>query len=73
MVYAQFYFHHCGKQQEACGDRSVIIIDARLSLRAQIDIAYKEMLIRCFNDFEIREAENLNRPYKIIYKRMIKG
>lgn len=43
MIYAQFYHYDLsGNLAEACGDRSVVIIDARLKPRTIGDIAADE-------------------------------
>ena len=76
MVYAQFYHPSAidsAKQVEACGDRSVIIIDGRLSLLNKIKIAYRTMLLRGYNDFDIRKADGFNLPFTILYKCLLEN
>ena len=75
MIYTQFYTVSAldnQKQIEACGDRSIIILDGRLSLKNKIKLSYQAMLLRGYNDFEIRKASNINRPFSILYKRLLK-
>lgn len=52
---------------EACGDRSVIILDARFKLNSDIKYCIDKMEKRGYSSFEIRKGEGLNRPYEVLY------
>jgi hypothetical protein len=71
MIYIQFYHPavtNPSKQFEACGDRSIIILDGRQSLKSHIHIALDELKRRNYSGVQIRKAENLNRPYKVLWE-----
>jgi hypothetical protein len=66
MIYAQFYSHNlAGKIDEATGDRSVVIIDARLSKRNIGSIAEAECLKRGYLAWRIFRGESFTRSDSI--------
>ena len=54
MIYAQFYHYDTtGKLAEACGDRAVVIIDARLRMATIGEIAAEECKKRGYDAWVI--------------------
>ena len=67
MIYAQFYQKAAwpaGQEKpiEAIGDRSVIILDGRLSIIRNIEIAGNECRARGYYGFAIFRSDNFQRP-----------
>ena len=59
MIYAQFYHYDLsGDLVEACGDRSVVIIDARLKSRTIGEIAEEECKKRGYDAWAIFRGES---------------
>ena len=59
MIYAQFYHYDLGgKLAEACGDRSVVIIDARLRMSTIGEIAAEECKKRGYVAWAIFKGES---------------
>lgn len=74
-LFAQFYDLCTGypsfkeedkKPIEACGDRSIIIIDGRLSISYAEEIARKECEKRKYIGYSIHKGENFLRSTEII-------
>ena len=60
MIYAQFYHYDLGGNlAEACGDRSVVIIDARLSNTTVGKIAEEECRKRGYEAWAVFRGESL--------------
>tara|TARA_R110000868_G_scaffold711_4_gene5133 strand:+ start:409 stop:675 length:267 start_codon:yes stop_codon:yes gene_type:complete len=66
MIYAQFYANNlAGKVDEAMGDRSVVIMDARLSSSTIGSIAEAECLKRGYLAWRIFRGESFTRSASI--------
>ena len=66
MIYAQFYTYNlAGELDEAMGDRSVVIIDARLSKSTIGSIAEVECLKRGYIAWRVFRGESFTRSYSI--------
>ena len=60
MLYAQFYIERNGKLIEPCGDRAVIILDARYRPETNTQIAREECEKRGFVAWSIHRGQFLN-------------
>lgn len=66
MIYAQFYHYDLsGNLAEACGDRSVVIIDARLKPRTIGEIAADECKKRGYVAWAIFKGESFTSSVKV--------
>jgi hypothetical protein len=66
MIYAQFYHYDTtGKLAEACGDRSVVIIDARLKPRTIGEIAAEECKKRGYVAWAIFKGESFTNSVRV--------
>ena len=67
MVYAQFYQKSAINSEviEACGDRSVIILDGRNSLSNWKELATKACFERDYLAFSLHKGVSFNRSVKI--------
>jgi len=66
MIYAQFYHYGLsGNLVEACGDRSVVIIDARLKSRTIGEIAAKECKKRGYIAWAIFKGESFTNSVRV--------
>lgn len=61
MLYAQFYQQHAGKVTEACGDRSVIILDARTPCGRYRDLVKAVARERGYVGFSLHRGESFTR------------
>ena len=67
MIFASFYQHPVNFGQadlspiEACGDRSVIIIDGRVSASSQVSIARTECAKRGYIGFSLHKGPTFTR------------
>ena len=73
MLYAQFYQKAAwptGSEKliEACGDRGVIILDARFAIVTNISIAIEECRKRGYLAYSLHRAENFNRRTTLVVK-----
>ena len=66
MIYAQFYHYDLsGNLAEACGDRAVVIIDARLRKATVGEIAADECEKRGYNAWAIFKGESFTNSVKV--------
>ncbi len=66
MIYAQFYHYDTtGKLAEACGDRSVVIIDARLRMATIGEIAADECKKRGYVAWAIFKGESFTNSVRV--------
>lgn len=66
MIYAQFYHYGLyGNLVEACGDRSVVIIDARLRNATVGKIAAKECKKRGYDAWAIFKGESFTNSVRV--------
>ena len=66
MIYAQFYHYGLsGNLVEACGDRSVVIIDARLKSRTIGEIAAEECKKRGYVAWAIFMGESFTNSVRV--------
>ena len=66
MIYAQFYHYDLsGDLVEACGDRSVVIIDARLKSRTIGEIAADECKRRVYIAWAIFKGESFTNSVQV--------
>jgi hypothetical protein len=66
MIYAQFYHYGLsGNLVEACGDRSVVIIDARLKPRTIGEIAADECKKRGYVAWAIFKGESFTNSVRV--------
>ena len=66
MIYAQFYHYDLsGNLVEACGDRSVVIIDARLKSRTIGEIAADECKRRVYIAWAIFKGESFTNSVQV--------
>lgn len=66
MIYAQFYRTDLqGQLAEGCGDRAVIILDGRRSLRFNLDLAAATALERGFEAYRLFKGETFTRSSPI--------
>lgn len=66
MIYAQFYHYDLsGNLAEACGDRSVVIIDARLKPRTIGEIAADECKKRGYVAWAIFKGESFTNSVRV--------
>ena len=66
MIYAQFYHYDlAGKLEEACGDRAVVIIDARLRTTTIGEIAAKECSKRGYVAWAIFKGESFTNSVRV--------
>lgn len=66
MIYAQFYQKSAVSDElvEACGDRGVIVVDARQCMGVMKDLARYSCKQRGYRAFKLIQAENFNREGK---------
>jgi len=66
MIYAQFYHYDTtGKLAEACGDRSVVIIDARLRMATIGEIAAEECKKRGYVAWAIFKGQSFTNSVRV--------
>ena len=67
MIYAQFYHPSCldGKPIEACGDRSVIILDGRQNRKTWKETAQTECKKRGYIGWSLYSGETFTRSTQI--------
>jgi hypothetical protein len=66
MIYAQFYHYDLsGNLVEACGDRSVVIIDARLKSRTIGELAAEECKKRGYIAWAIFKGESFTNSVRV--------
>ena len=66
MIYAQFYHYDTtGKLAEACGDRAVVIIDARLRMATIGEIAAEECKKRGYDAWVIFRGQSFTNSVRV--------
>lgn len=70
MIFAQFFRTDLnGNLSEACGDRSVIIVDGRLSLNSKRELAARECKARGFEAWQLFTGDSFNRGIRAMTAR----